>query len=99
MSPSEHAASTVADEVRVALARRRKSQGWLADQIGLHSSTFSRRMSGHTSFTLDELTAISAALGVPLGQLLGVTATQTPGGGVPLPAAAGATTPQAESHA
>lgn len=54
----------IVGEVRAAAARERVSIGDLADQIGVSRATMHRRMSGETSFTVDELAAISLALNV-----------------------------------
>jgi transcriptional regulator with XRE-family HTH domain len=64
----------VAAEVRAAIGRARVKQSDLADQVGMHRSTMSRRLAGDSEFTIPELTAIANALGVELASLLPIPA-------------------------
>lgn len=56
--------------VRVAMARKNVSGRVLAEQVGMPQSAFSRRMTGETPFTIDELAPISVALGCTLAELV-----------------------------
>jgi DNA-binding Xre family transcriptional regulator len=56
--------------VRVAMARKNVSGRELAEQIGIPRSALSRRMTGETAFTIDELAAISVALHCTLVELV-----------------------------
>jgi transcriptional regulator with XRE-family HTH domain len=60
----------VADEIRVALVRRRMSARRLAEDIGLSQSAMSARLTGVTPIDLDELERIARALDVPITDLL-----------------------------
>jgi len=59
----------VAEEIRVILARRKMSGAELARRTGIKQSTMSRRMTGETAFDMDDLEAISAVLGIEVGDL------------------------------
>lgn len=63
-------ADRVNEEVRVALTRQRRTQEWLAGQIGMSAPSLSRRLANARSFRLDELERVAAALDVPLSTLL-----------------------------
>lgn len=67
ISPSE----TVAANVKAEMARRSHSQNTFAPLIGMRQQALSRRLSGKTSFTIDELAAVAAALEVSLADLIG----------------------------
>lgn len=43
---------------------------WLCGKTGIPRSTLTRRLSGHSSFTLNELQRIADALRVPVAELL-----------------------------
>ena len=60
----------VADEIRVALTRRRMSAAGLARALGVSQTYVWRRLDGQTAFDLDDLEKISDILGVPIVQLL-----------------------------
>lgn len=62
-----------AEEIRVLLARRRISAAELARRTGMKQSTLARRMTGEIAFDLDDLEAISEALGVPVTALMPAT--------------------------
>ena len=70
---------TIAEEVRVLLARRKLSQRALAELLGWQQSQVSRRLGGTTPFTADEIAEVADALGVPVETLYG-----RPGGFVAL---------------
>lgn len=62
--------SYAAEEVRVILARRRRSAHWLAQRLGWSKSQLSRKLTNQASITVDDLGRLAAALGVGLGDLL-----------------------------
>ena len=64
MNPTVHEA--VAGEVRATLARQRRSARSVALQLGWKQGYLSRRITGETPFTINDLAAIAAALDVPL---------------------------------
>lgn len=59
-----------AEEVRVALARKRMSATQLAKQMGVSQAFIWRRLSGETAFDVDNLERIGAILGVEPADLL-----------------------------
>src|SRR6185503_9091651 len=63
----------VAEEVRVALTRRRMSAAALARQLGVSQTYIWRRLTGETAFDLDDLERIGDALGVPWVNLVPTT--------------------------
>ena len=69
-SAQEAAREAIAANVRVELARAKVSGTQMAAQIGLASSTFSRRMAGDVCFGADEIAAIAAVLNIPAETLL-----------------------------
>lgn len=60
----------VAANVKAEMARRSHSQNTFAPLVGMRQQALSRRLSGKTAFTIDELARIAAALGVPLVDLI-----------------------------
>lgn len=62
----------VAEEVRVAMARRRISGVALANRLGKAQPWISRRLRGDVAFDLDDLEAVASALDVPVETLLGL---------------------------
>ncbi|HEY3261292.1 MAG TPA: helix-turn-helix transcriptional regulator [Pseudonocardiaceae bacterium] len=62
--------AAVADEIRVALARKRMSAAGLARALGVSQTYVWRRLEGQTSFDLNDLEKISDIVGVPIVQLL-----------------------------
>lgn len=60
----------VAEEVRVAMARKRINGARLASVIGRSQAYLSRRLTGETAFDVDDLERIADALGVPVVDLL-----------------------------
>lgn len=52
--------------LRAEMARRKVSQTHLADVIGVRIGTMSKKIAGHSSFTLDEANAIKAELNTEL---------------------------------
>lgn len=69
-SAQEAAREAIAANVRVELARAKVSGTQMAAQIGLASSTFSRRMAGDVCFGADEIAAIATILSIPTDILL-----------------------------
>lgn len=62
--------TTVADNVRAAMARRRVTQNALAADLDMTQQALSRRLTGAVAFNVDELHAAAAALDVPVTSLL-----------------------------
>lgn len=58
-----------AREVRVAMARRRVTQKWLAQVIGMSATQLSRRMNAEVAFDVVELARVAEALGTEPGEL------------------------------
>lgn len=61
--------ATAGANVRGEMARRGVSQSRLAESIGLSQAAVSKRLRGETPFDINELTAVAAALDVPLARL------------------------------
>lgn len=53
------------------MARGKRTQAALADTIGMKQQSLSRRLSGQTAFSLDELGRVAAALETSLICLIG----------------------------
>lgn len=70
--------SAVAAEVRGELARTRKTAAALADEISMTRATLSRRLSGASPFTLDELALIAPALGTTVHELVSSALSRRP---------------------
>ena len=64
-------AERVAASVRAEVARRKVTQQQLADLLGMHQMSVSRRLNGHTEFTVSELATVAEFLGVPVASLIG----------------------------
>lgn len=60
----------VAAQVRAEVARAKVSGRRIAVALGVDPSYVSRRMTGHTPFTPDELAVIATVLGIPIARLL-----------------------------
>lgn len=73
----------VAAEVRAEIARQRRTARSVAMQLGWTAPYISRRLSGQTPFTLDDLDAISGALGVPMSRFLDLKSSPAGGGILP----------------
>ncbi len=58
----------VATEVRAEMGRQRKSGSWLARALNQSQSAVQRRLQGEHPFDLDELSAVAAALDVPISE-------------------------------
>lgn len=61
---------TVANTIRAELARRSLTQADLATALGVTQPSVSRRMSGQTPFTVDEVAKAAALLGLPVTALV-----------------------------
>jgi predicted transcriptional regulator len=55
----------IGDNVRAEMGRRRRSQDWLADVLGLSQPQVSKRLVGRIGFEARELVLIAEALEVP----------------------------------
>ncbi|MFB7798979.1 helix-turn-helix domain-containing protein [Isoptericola sp. NPDC056134] len=60
MSTEQH----IADEVRAARSRRRKSQAEVAEAVGMHKDTYSKKEQGRSRFDAVELYLIASFLDV-----------------------------------
>lgn len=60
----------VAGEIRAIMARKRITASVLSAEVGVPAATLSRKLTGKTGITVDELLAISAALDVSAADLL-----------------------------
>lgn len=52
-----------------------RSQAWLARKMGTTPSAVSKLLAGHTTWSLDNIAAAAAALGVSFQELLGAAST------------------------
>lgn len=68
MSPLSDRVST---EIRVEMARQRLSQTDLADRLNVAQPWVSRRLSGKTPITLEDLERVASGLGVDVVDLMG----------------------------
>lgn len=53
------------------MARSKRTQSSLANSIGMKQQALSRRLSGRTPFTVDEIAVIARYLEVPVATLFG----------------------------
>ena len=60
----------VAAVIRAEAARRKISQGQIAELLGTSQAAVSRRMAGITPFELDELPVVAQLLDVPVTTLI-----------------------------
>lgn len=67
VSYNEH----VSAEIRAEMARQRLSQLELARRLRWSRAALSRRITGSTGWSLDEVEAVAGVLGVPLPALVG----------------------------
>lgn len=72
-------AESLAEEVRAVMARKRRRGTELGSVLGLSQSAASRRMSGETPLSVDELLAIAEWLDVPFTDLIPAKAKQVNG--------------------
>lgn len=62
--------SAAAKGIRLLLAARGVRQSWLAEKLGVSVFWLSRRMSGATTFNVDDLDRIAVVFGTTLDGLL-----------------------------
>lgn len=67
---SQNPTPDVAAEVRAELGRQDRNNTWLASELGVSEMWVSRRLSGTTKFTVDDLVRIAAALNIDATELL-----------------------------
>jgi transcriptional regulator with XRE-family HTH domain len=70
MSENVTLRESVAEEIRVLLARRMMSASELGRRVGMTQPYISRRLTGETAFDIDDLAKIADALGVEVAELL-----------------------------
>ncbi len=58
-------------EIRANMARKGLNGGDVASMLGLSRGAVSRRLTGQTDWTVNELTAVASFLGVTVAALLG----------------------------
>lgn len=75
----------VAAEVRAAMGRQKRTQTWVAAQIGMSQPTFSRRLSGEVAFDVVELVLIARALKTTVPTLVSRSRCSAQLSSVPLP--------------
>ena len=61
---------SIAGEIRAECARQGITAGDLAGRAGLTPAAMSRRLNGHTEFTIREVIAVSAVLGIDAAALM-----------------------------
>ena len=61
----------VTANIRAELARRGRTQGDLAEALGMHPMTISKRMTGQADWWIGEIPAAADWLGIPLAALFG----------------------------
>lgn len=64
----------VAANIRAEMGRRMTSQAGLAEKMGRTQQFLSRRLTGQTNFTIEEIAQIAAILEVSVSTLLGAVA-------------------------
>lgn len=62
--------SSLAEAILVGLARKRSTQGQLADHLKLSQPAIHRRMAGKVTWRISELLQVAEFLGVPVADLL-----------------------------
>jgi transcriptional regulator with XRE-family HTH domain len=63
--------TTTTAAVAVAMTSAGQTAGSMAKASGIAATTLRRRLSGRSSFTVNELDAVAQVLGVPIVDLLG----------------------------
>lgn len=61
---------SVAAELRAEIARQRRTQGDLAQALGWTQQYLSRRLTGATPLSLDDVEKLARILGIPLAELV-----------------------------
>jgi cytochrome c556 len=64
-------AGRVAGEVRAEMARQQRYGTWMAKQMGMTQSAWSRRVTGDLPFDVEQLDRVAAILDVPITQFIG----------------------------
>lgn len=64
----------ISERVRAALADRAITQQSLSRSTGIPERTLARRLAGKSTWTIDELDAVSASLDVSMARLIGAEA-------------------------
>lgn len=64
-------AGRVAGEVRAEMARQQRYGTWMAKQMRMTQSAWSRRVTGDLPFDVDQLDRVAAILDVPITQFIG----------------------------
>lgn len=67
-TPPQGFAEAIASEVRAEMARQRKTQGDLADALGISRPTAAKRLNAVQPFDASELYVVATWLGVPPSQ-------------------------------
>jgi plasmid maintenance system antidote protein VapI len=67
------AAAQVGENVRVELAKARKSQTWLAGVLAISQQSISSRLRGEIAFDVDELARVAKALDLDITVLMSIT--------------------------
>lgn len=70
MAPTTPVTATVTQRVIAAMQTAGATDKGLAKDSGIARSTLQRRLTGRSSFTIDELDAIATTLGIPLSDLV-----------------------------
>lgn len=68
--PMQDTNSAIVRSVRLHLAAKRRTQVWLAEQLGVSQFWIGRRMTGSTIFNVEEVDRIATAFGTTFEQLL-----------------------------
>jgi hypothetical protein len=64
-------AGRVAGEVRAEMARQNVRGTWMAKQMGMTQSAWSRRVTGELPFDIDQLDRVAGLLDVPISRFIG----------------------------
>lgn len=73
-STRNDSAGGVAEVIRAELARRKSSQGDLAEVLSLSQPAIHRRMAGKVAWRVDELNKVAEYLGVPVAEIMAASA-------------------------
>lgn len=66
----QDAQSAIVKSVRLHLAAKKKTQVWLAAQLGVSQFWVGRRMNNSTIFTVEDVDRVAEALGISFERLL-----------------------------
>ena len=70
MSSPKHTTEAVSAAIRAELSSRNLRRGDLCAALGMRQNSWWRRMTGKTAWTVDEMAAVAAWIGVPLSALV-----------------------------